>query len=105
MAALKEGIPVAQIIKKAVLAAEADLVAFTLLPLLTALKATPDGAHVRAFNGVEYEGVNLAEPKDVAVAIEGANCLVYHVPSGKYRLASRAHRTALMGYKVPNNFP
>jgi hypothetical protein len=26
------------------------------------------------------------------------------MPSKEYRLASRAHRTALMQYKVPNNF-
>ena len=101
MTALKKGIPAAQIIEEAVLAAEADLVASTLEPILTALKATPDGVHVRAFNGVEYKGVDLAQPKKVAVAMKETNCLVYHMPSKQYRLASRAHRTALMQYKPP----
>ena len=41
---------------------------------------------------------------DVAVAMKKKNCIVYHMPSKQYRLASRAHRTALMQYKVPNNF-
>lgn len=101
MTALKEGISAAQIIEEAVLAAEKDLVVFTLNPILAALKATPDGVHIRAFDGLEYKGVNLAEPKDVAVAMKKRNCIVYHMPSGEYRLVSRAHRTALMQYKPP----
>ena len=101
MTALKEGIPVAQIIEDAVLAAKADLVAFTLKPILAALKATPDGVDVSAFDGVEQKGVNLAQPKQVAVAMKETNCLVYHMPSKEYRLASRAHRTALMQYNPP----
>lgn len=100
--ALKEGISAAQIIEEAILRAEADLVACTLKPILTALKATPDGVYIEKFNGVEHEGVNLAEPKDAANAMKKSNCLVYHMPSGEYRLASRAHRTALMQYNSPN---
>ena len=69
MRALKKGIPVAQIIEDAVLAAETDLAAFALKPILAALKASPDGVDARAFNGVKYEGVNLAQPKQVAVAM------------------------------------
>ena len=101
MKALKKGIPVAQIIEDAVLAAKADFVAFTLEPILTALKATPDGVDVSEFNGVKYEGTNLAQPKQVAVAMKEANCVVYHMPSKQYKLASRAHRTALMQYDPP----
>jgi hypothetical protein len=51
--------------------------------------------------GVKYEGVNLAEPKDVAVAMKKRNGIVYHMPSKQYRLVSRAHRTALTQYKPP----
>ena len=105
MKALKKGIPAAQVIDDAVLAAKADLAAFTLKPILAALKASPDGVDVWAFDGVKYEGVNLAEPMDVAVAMKKKNCLVYHMPSKQYRLATRAHRTALMQYKVPINTP
>ena len=101
MTDLKEGIPAAQIVEEAVAAAEKDLVAFTLEPILTALKATPDGVNVSAFNGVYYEGVYLAEPKDVAVAMKETNSVVYHMPSYEYRPASRAHRTALMRCNSP----
>jgi hypothetical protein len=101
IAALKDGIPVALIIERAVDAAEKDLFAFTHKSILTALKASLDGVHIRAFDGVKYEGVNLAQPKDVAVAMKKTNAIVYHIPSGEYRLASRAHRTALMQYNPP----
>jgi hypothetical protein len=101
MTALKEGIPVAQIIEDAVLAAKADLVAFKLKPILAALKATPDGVDVSEFDGVIYKGTDLAEPMEVAVFMKKKNCLVYHMPSQQYRLASRAHRTALMQYNPP----
>jgi hypothetical protein len=48
MTALKNGISAAQIIEDAVLAAYADLVVFTPMPILDALKASPDGIHVSA---------------------------------------------------------
>ena len=101
MKALKKGRPVAQIVDDAVLAAEADFIAFKLEPILAALKASPDGVHIRAFNGVEYKGTDLGEPMEVAVFMKKKNCLVYHMPSKEYRLASRAHRTALMQYNPP----
>ena len=99
--ALKKGKSVAQIIDDAVLAAKADLVAFKLEPILAALKASPGGVDIGAFNGVKYEGTYLKEPIEVAVFMKKKNCLVYHMPSKEYRLASRAHRTALMHYNSP----
>jgi hypothetical protein len=105
MKALKKGIPAAQIIKDAVLAAKADLVAFKLEPILAALKACPDGVDVCEFNGVEYKGIDLGEPMEVAVFMKKKNCIVYHMPSKEYRLASRAHRTALMLYNPPKSPP
>ena len=104
MKALKEGVPAAQIVVEAVLAAEADLVANSMKPILTALKATPDGVYIEKFNGVYYEGVYLGNPMDVAVAMKETNGFVYHIPSREYRLATRAHRIALMQYRVPNKF-
>jgi hypothetical protein len=44
-----------------------------------ALKATPDGVHIRAFNGVKYEGINLAQPKQVAVAMKEVNCKLFSI--------------------------
>ena len=95
----------AQIIEDAVLAAKADLVAFTLEPILAALKASPDGVDVSEFDGVKYKGTDLGEPREVAFFMKKRNCLVYHMPSKEYRLASRAHRTALMQYNPPKSPP
>ena len=53
-----EEVSAAQIIEETVLAAKADLAAFTLEPILAALKASPDGVDVSEFNGVEYKEVN-----------------------------------------------
>ena len=98
MSALKDGIIVDQMIERAVAEAGGDLISFIHQPIFTALKASPDGVHIRAFRGVTHEGVNLAEPKDVAVAMKMTNAIVYYIPSGEYRVMARAHRTALMQY-------
>ena len=94
--ALKCGDTAADYIETTLLAAEADLAGFTHKPILKALKASPDGVRTVKFDGVKHEGMNLAEPKQVAVAMKMRNAIVYHLPSGEYRLASRAHRTALL---------
>ena len=73
-----------------------DLSAFTHEPILEALKLSPDGVSTDMFRGIESEGMNLAEPKDVALAMQKRQVIVYHHPSGEYRMASRAHRTALI---------
>jgi hypothetical protein len=39
--------------------------------------------------------VYLAQPTDVGGAMKASNAVVYHLPTGEYRLATRAHRTAL----------
>jgi predicted phosphoadenosine phosphosulfate sulfurtransferase len=76
--------------------AERDLVAFIHKPILEALKESPDGVSVVKFQGCKDNGVNLASPKKVAEAMKETNAIVYHLPSGEYRCASRAHRTALL---------
>ena len=94
--ALERGETAADYIETTLLAAEADLAGFTHKPILKALKASPDGVRTVKFDGVKHEGVNLAQPKQVAVAMKEQAAIVYHLPSGEYRLASRAHRTALL---------
>ena len=94
--ALGKGVPADEFIEAALLAAKADLAGFTPKPILKALKASPDGVSIDQFDGVEHEGVYLAQPKDVAAAMKQTNAIIYHEPSGEYRLASRAHRTALL---------
>ena len=94
--ALESGDTAADFIETTVCAAECDLAGFTHQPILKALKSSPDGVRTAKFRGVEHKGVNLAQPKDVAVAMKKQMAILYHVPSGEYRLASRAHRTALL---------
>ena len=94
--ALQSGETADDFIEAALCEAEADSASFTHKPILKALKASPDGVRTVKFNGMKNEGVNLAEPKDVAVAMKKRQAIVYHLPSGEYRLASRAHRTVLL---------
>ena len=75
---------------------ERDLSAFTHQPILEALKLSPDGVRIDMFEGFENEGVTLAEPKDVVPAMKKRQVIIYYHPSGEYRLASRAYRTALI---------
>ena len=94
--ALKSGKTAEDFVEAALCAAKRDLAGFTHKPILKALKASPDGVSTDLFEGVKHEGVNLAEPTEVAVAMKRRNAIVYHLPSGEYRLATRAHRTALL---------
>ena len=94
--ALKRGETANDYIEEALRVAESDLAGFDHPQILKSLKSSPDGVSTDVFHGVDHEGVNLAQPKEVAVAMKMSNAIVYHVPSGEYRLASRAHRTALL---------
>ena len=93
---LENGESAADYIEEVLYAAKRDLSAFAHEPILEALKLSPDGVRTKVFRGVKNEGVNLAEPKQVALAMKERNAIIYHHPSGEYRLASRAHRTALI---------
>ena len=68
--------------------------------IIAALKGSLDGVPAGAFRGVENKGVNLATPGEVAVAMKQVNGIVYHLPSGEYRLATRAHRAAMLLYEL-----
>ncbi len=99
--ALEEGGNVATYIEETLRAANSDLRKFLHKPILKALKSSPDGVSADLFDEVEHKGVNLAQPKDVAVAMKKQTAIVYHLPSGEYRLASVAHRTALLERYTP----
>ena len=88
----------AEIVERAVDAALDDLVAFPHKEIIDALKGSPDGVRKRAFGGVISKGVELAIPQDVAVAMKKVNGILYHLPSREYRLATRAHRSAMLLY-------
>jgi hypothetical protein len=94
--AMESGENAADYIETTLRAAEEDLAGFTHQPILKALKSSPDGVKTYKFRGVKYEGVNLANKKEVAAAMKSSEAIVYHFPSKEYRLASRAHRTVLV---------
>lgn len=94
--ALKRGVPSGEFIETGVRKAEVDVVAFVHRPILKALRKSPDGVRLTTFARMTDNGVNLAMPKAVAAAMRLAPAVVYHEPSGEYRLATVAHRTALL---------
>ena len=94
--ALESGETAEDFVEAALCVADDDLCSFAHPQILEALKKSPDGVRRKQFQGVKHEGVNLAQPKQVAVAMRETNAIVYHLPSGEYRLASRAYRTALL---------
>ena len=93
---LENGELAAKYIEDILRAAKNDLSAFAHKPILEALKLSPDGVRTKVFSDIENKGVNLAEPKEVALAMKESQAIIYHHPSGEYRMASRAHRTALI---------
>ena len=93
---LENGESAADYIEEVLCAAERDLAAFEHEPILEALKLSPDGVSTKVFRGIKSKGANLAEPKDVALAMKETQAIIHHLPSGEYRMASRAHRTALI---------
>ena len=94
--ALKRGVPATEHIQSIVRAAAVDLAAFVHKPILKALLASPDGVSTCKFAQVFDREAHLAEPKDVAEAMRNSKGIVHHKPAREYRLASRAHRTALL---------
>jgi len=77
-------------IEQMLVAADNDLSAFEHEPILEKLKLSPDGVTIDLFSGLQNERANLA------LAMNKRQAVVYHQPSGEYRMASRAHRTALI---------
>lgn len=100
MKALKNGMSTEMIAVNAETSARRDLRAFLHQPILTKLKASLNGVDTGKFCGEFHMGANLAEPRDVAVAMKKRSGIVYHIPSGEYRLLTRAHRAALLKYDL-----
>jgi hypothetical protein len=93
---LKRGDKAADYIEAILSAVADDLKYFAHEPILCALKKSPDGIRASNFQGVWDKGVHLGQPKQVAVAMKEQKGIIYHLPSREYRMASRAHRTALL---------
>lgn len=91
-----KGETTAEFIETSLNSAHDDLEMFLHRPILEILKSSPDGVKARKLAGVKHEGVHLAQPTDVAAAMKKQQAIFYHIPSGEYRTASQAHRTALI---------
>ena len=95
MTALKMGTSAAELVEQAVASALDDLKCFGHQPIIHALKASPNGVLASTFCGIKDDGVLLAEPKQVAVAMKARHAIVYHLPSREYRFATTAHRISV----------
>lgn len=93
--ALQKGTSASTHVETAIRRAELDLAGFKHRSILRALRFSPDGITVATFGGSYDKGVNLAMPQEIA-ALKSSQAVVYHLPSGEYRLSSTAHRTALL---------
>jgi hypothetical protein len=82
-------------IAKVVESARRDLEAFSLPPIIAALKKSPGGVRSGNFVGIVHEKVKLSAPKDVAPAMKKVNAIMYDFEEGQYKLFSKAHETAL----------
>lgn len=79
--------------------AELDLVVFPHKAILKALKEHPEGVGPEFFNKHEDKGVDLSDPRAVAVAMKRSNAILYDMEERRYKLMSKAHATALRGYE------
>ena len=79
--------------------ARRDLVAFPHQLILKALKEHPEEVEPKFFNKHKDKGVDLSDPRAVAVAMKRSNAILYDMKERRYKLMSKAHATALRGYE------
>jgi hypothetical protein len=94
-----KGYSVDQFVKEMLRIANMELAAFPLKQILLALKEHPEGVSPDFFNNVEYEGVDLSDPRAVGYAMKRSNAIVYRIENQTYQLVSKAHETALQTYE------
>jgi hypothetical protein len=78
--------------------ARRELIAFSLKPILTALKENLDGVGPEFFKNIKYEGVDLSDPRAVGLKMKDSNAIIYRIEKGQYQLISKAHKIALQSY-------
>jgi AAA+ ATPase superfamily predicted ATPase len=79
----------------------ADLAAFKLKPILKALKEHPEGVEAIYFDGQEYGGIYLSNPKEVGNAMKSRNAVVYRkdLETAVYQMQSIKYKNALRRYE------
>jgi hypothetical protein len=78
--------------------ARSELIAFSLKPILAALKEKLDGVGPEFFKNSKYEGVELSDPRAVGLKMKDSNAIIYCIEECQYQLISKAHETALKSY-------
>ena len=92
---MKNGESAATYIEEMLRAAKNDLSAFAHKPILEALKLSPDGVRTKVFRGIKNKGVNLAEPKEVALAMKKRQAIIYEAHAQGQTLHYHALRMTL----------
>lgn len=95
-----KGISVENFVALKLSEATADLDAFPHKAILKALKDHPEGVSPGYFNNMENKGVDLSNPRAVAVSMKESNALTYRIELKKYMMLSRCHEVALRSYKL-----
>ena len=98
-----DGLSVGDFVELKLRDARAHLKAFPHKAILKALKEHPDGISPGYFNNAESKGVDLSNPRAVAVAMKVSNVLAYRIELDQYIILSHCHKVALRTYepKVP----
>jgi hypothetical protein len=91
----REGISVQDFVALKLKRVKADLVAFPHKLISKALKEHPEGVSAAYFNHMKNKGVNLSNPRAVAVAMRDSNALTYRIELNKYVMLSRSYEVAL----------
>jgi hypothetical protein len=78
-----------------------ELVAFSLKPILKALKEQPEGVRQEYFGNQNYKGIDMSDAKKVGNAMKLHNAIVYRMDKDirTYEMYSTRHRTALKSYE------
>ena len=97
--ALVKGMSLQDFVTSKLKRATAELLAFQHQQILKALKEHPEGVSPAYFNKMKSEGVDLSDPRAVAVGMKAVNALTYRIELSKYVMLSRCHEVALRTYK------
>ena len=93
-----EGWTVEDYVENKLAEARTELIAFSLKPILAALKENLDGVNPEFSKNIKYEGVDLSDPRAVGLKMKDSNAIIYRIEKRQYQLISKAHEIALKSY-------